>query len=288
MKSEKFNPEAEQVRFRARVKSWLLKSIASLFILFALSVLLTQVSVQSLAAPDVIFSDDFERTGTVIDNGWTVTEPIVGNPRLSTAAVAKALGSKGVLFEGTTETTQASIERIIDTSGYSNVELSYYRGVEGLDEGDSFVVEHEAPAGNAPTSLETIAGVSGSEDDQTPTQVNFPLPSNASLLIRFRLDANAAADKAGVDEIVVTGDLIGEPTPTGELTPTLTPTPTVTPTPTEIEPTPTLTPAPTPAPGEAPSFWSWFRWYMNQVFERQRELFRLIWQRPVDEVVEAQ
>lgn len=263
---------------KSGIKNWLAGSSAVLSALFILFVLLAFVSTQTAAAPDVIFSDNFERSGE-INNNWIVTKPDAGvnNPRLSTAAVAKAAGTtKGVVFEGSSQTTAASIERTIDTSGYSNVEISYYRGLNGLDEGDTFAFEYEAPVGTALVLLESIAGIAGTGDDQNPTQVSFALPSNDSLLIRFRLDADVTGDQAGVDEIVVSGE------PTSGVTPTLTPTLTPTPTPTEgVTPTPTVTIAPTPTITPPPvSYWSWFRQYMDRVFAHMRQTFDRIWSKP--------
>lgn len=243
------------------MKNEKVKSKNLIMISFVLSLLFVYFATQTSAAQGVIFEDNFDRTGTEINNDWVVTEPVAGNPRLSTAGVAKAVGTKGVLFEGSSEAIQAGIERIVDTSAYSSVQISYYRGINGLDEGDSFVAEYETPAnGGSLVEIESIAGASGDTDDQSPTQVTYSLPTDANLLVRFRLDANSASDQAGIDELVISGESVGEPT--------------VTPTP--EEPTPIVEPTPTPTP-EKPSYWEWFREFMKSIFDYQRQMFGRIW-----------
>ncbi|WP_196278907.1 poly(ethylene terephthalate) hydrolase family protein [Catellatospora vulcania] len=96
--------------------------------------------------------------------------------------------------------------------GYSGVTVSYTRAASGLDLGESFTVGYSVDGGSFAT-LESARTATGAVSFNLPASVN-----GRDLRLRFSLDASSILETLTVDNVLVQGDPVGGPSPTGSPT----------------------------------------------------------------------
>ena len=143
------------------------------------------------------FSDDFE-LGTLNAKGWNVS----GTGMLWAASSDNPLGGAHAAEARMTGAGQPSyMEKTIDTTGYQNITLGYYRKLIGIDVADEFAVEWYNGANWA--NLEATGD--GSEDDSDYVYKEFNLSSaannNPNFKIRFMCECRAVSEYCRVDNI---------------------------------------------------------------------------------------
>jgi len=163
--------------------------------LFAFVILMSAVSAVS------VFSDDFS-DGDL--GGWTSSGTwTVGGTNSSAIS---------------TNQENSSLQRIISTLGHENIEISFVRTLDGdWETSDNFSVLWSVD-GSSFTLLENIVGITGS--DGSPGNLGrisktFSLSTGASdkssLTLRFECSTNAADEACILDDVVVSGTEIPEP-----------------------------------------------------------------------------
>jgi hypothetical protein len=145
------------------------------------------------------FSDDFE-LGTLNAKSWSVT----GTGRLWTASTNDAMNGNYIAEAHQTGAGNPSyMEKSIDTTGYQNVTLSYYKKLVGLDVADEFAVEWYDGAGWV--SLESTGA--NSSDDANYTFKTFNISSaadnNPNFKIRFTCECGAVSEYCRLDNITL-------------------------------------------------------------------------------------
>ena len=250
------------------------------FTALALIVFQSAARPTALAAPDVIWSDDFETSNF---SQWTSNDPEWVNSTVGT----EHSGTRKARIEG--EATDSNLYKEVSTAGFENISLSFWYDIQsGWDAGDTVAVEWTADGGIWNT-LETL-----DEGDKTPLETDgdqwvmkqYSLPASAAdnptFAFRFRanLDPDSGStDVFDLDDVMLKGDPIGDeeptPVPTDEPEPTVPPSPTDAPTPTS-EPSPTGVPEPDPDP-ELTTIWDMFRAYIQMAFAFMRDMFGLYW-----------
>lgn len=194
-----------------------------------------------------LFSDSFETDDfsnwDSTDTGWEIT---------STQANS---GNYKAATDGNPDVINASLLKSTSTTGYQNLNFSYWCKV-GNPEADDHILVEWSNDGSLWYQLEDFT--EGNENISSWTQKTYLLPIGASntsnFQFRFRATLNGGDDSFKLDDVLLTGEPIILPTPTPE--PTATPEPTVTPTPkptATLEPTATPTEMPTATPTEIPS-----------------------------------
>ena len=140
------------------------------------------------SGPTVLFSDGFE-SGDFAAGGWNT----VLSPRVKNGAALSGL--KGARVRKST-----SIERAINTSGFTNIELFYSRRSKNYDAGEFLTVEWFN--GATWTTLETVNTTAWSDR-------SFALPAaaanNPGFRIRFSSNANEGKERGDVDDVLVIG-----------------------------------------------------------------------------------
>ena len=177
------------------------KTLNLFILLFLLPILLITPT-----TADTIFSDDFEDgdlagwTLTTVENHWTneATDP--------------QEGSRHAQAQPRNTNEPASVmERIISTSDYENINLSYYRKLIGLDGADEFQVEYNT--GSGWIIIEQTGA--GSVDDLSYEHKNFLMPAsadnNTNYQIKFECTAGAVSEFCRLDNITISGDIIASP-----------------------------------------------------------------------------
>ena len=148
----------------------------------------------------ILFSDDFE-SGSL--SGWTLTK-VSGANNWVNANINSYLGLRHAQSQPMSTTNPASVmERTISTLGYSNIKVSYYRKLVGLDSADEFQVKwYDGSNWNV---LEQTG--SNSANDASYVAKSFALPlsagNNANFKIKFECTAGAVSEICRVDNIVV-------------------------------------------------------------------------------------
>lgn len=165
-----------------------------LWIVIALSIV--GLISESANAADTLFTDNFETSFT----GWTISgtpDWYTGNPKNGT----HSLQLKQV----------EAIQRVIATTGYTNIVVSFALAANGLDN-SSEIMRACYYDGAAWNTLKQIAGGSA-ENDRVLRTYSYALPAiasnNADFRLRFDLTSNNHNNDHGfVDDIIVTGDRI--------------------------------------------------------------------------------
>ncbi len=145
----------------------------------------------------IIFQDDFESCSLVnwilsgIDANWqsVSTDPYQGTCH----AQARPMN---------TNEPASTMEKIIDTTGYTNVKVDYYRKLIGLDIADEFKAEWFDGS-----NWITLEQTPDSTDDASYISKQFTLPSSANnnpnLKIRFECTAGAVSETCNIDDVKV-------------------------------------------------------------------------------------
>ncbi len=152
--------------------------------------------------PIQLLFDDFE-DGNL--EGWTTTAVSGGN-KWQVASVNPYQGTKHAQSQPMSTTTPASIlEKSVSTSGYSNIKLSYYRKLVGLDIADEFKAMWFD--GSTWQVLEQTG--SASANDANYLYKEYSLPSsagNANFKIRFECTSGATSEYCRVDNVKLTSN----------------------------------------------------------------------------------
>jgi len=153
------------------------------------------LSVSASALADTVFSDNFETAFA----GWTIS----GTPDWYTGTPKS--GTHSIQFKGT-----ESMERVISTSGYSGITVSFSLAAYSLDK-TTEVMRARCHDGTGWITLKQIKG-GDPENDGILRAYTYALPASAdnnpNLRLRFDLSANNHNNDYGyVDDVLVTGTL---------------------------------------------------------------------------------
>ncbi|UCD83446.1 MAG: hypothetical protein JSU92_09015, partial [Deltaproteobacteria bacterium] len=159
----------------------------------------TSILVTSDRNPPVeVFSDDFESGGL---GGWTSVGSISVEGRTNDL---DPLSTQNAYFLSTAE-----IWRVIDTTGYGNVQVSYQFATHGLDTDENFIFEISVDGGGAWTVVEAFGadvGESGWQQRNFNISMLYPflgVEDNPQFAIRFRQNANSFLDASDLDNVGV-------------------------------------------------------------------------------------
>lgn len=207
-----------------------IRPLGKLSIILAIAAVVIQ-PFSVLGAPRVgavatsLFSDSFE--SAIEFDGWTAGanwDVINSNAQD---------GNKRADYIGSTDNIGAELTQTVDTTGYENVELSFYYKRDGLDTAEYGKVSYAV--NGTEYELATYEGAPGDTDtDAEWKQARLSLPEAANqtdVTIVFRGNADADNDKFKIDNVVLSADEITVPAdktaPTSELvdpgTPTINP-----------------------------------------------------------------
>ncbi len=175
------------------------KKISLFFILFGMFFI-------SLVGATTIFSDDFE-DGGIAD--WNLTA-VSGANNWTASSTNPFNGLWHAQSQPQSTTEPASVmEMNVSTQGFNNINFSYYRRLIALDAADEFQVEWFN--GTSWIVLEQTGGASA--DDASYLLRSFNLSNvgnnNSNLRIKFECTAGAVSEFCRVDNVTITGDLIG-------------------------------------------------------------------------------
>jgi len=138
--------------------------------------------------PAIPWSEDFE-SGNL--NNWTTT----GSPSASNQV--ENTGTYGAKLPST-----SSIERAIDTTGFTSIHVKYYRMTNAFDAGEYIYTEwFDGNNWNELESVQTASYGDGLQDKTCGAGAN----NNSAFKVRFRTNANKANEYGGVDDIEITG-----------------------------------------------------------------------------------
>ena len=167
----------------------------------------------SNALPLTLFSSIFDRGFTCPNNYFWYDYAAAPSCAVFSGTFTVGVGgTQGMLLEGGTGinpddgavTIDADDNAVIKIFGYSKIRVQYSRATEGLSDlalGDKFVTEYSFDGVTFQT-LETVTGT----NPHTPVSFDIDNPGGLKqyLVLRFHVDGNDAADKAGVDDVLVT------------------------------------------------------------------------------------
>ena len=146
-----------------------------------------------------LFRDDFE-SGTLTAGGWTID----GSAEI--AGEGKYEGQYGARIKW-----GGDLSKSLDTNGYSNIAVSYVRKTSELVGAEKLIVEWSADGGTTWTMLETTQQTNWAEKV-------FNLPSSAdnnpNFILRFNVESNRNAEKALIDNVVITSNASRASNPT--------------------------------------------------------------------------
>ena len=143
------------------------------------------------APPALPWSEGFESGN--LDN-WTTS----GTAEASTKT--DNTGAYGVKLPGV-----SSIERAIDTTGFTSIHVKYYRMTVGFDAGEYIYVEwYDGADWTELESIEDAVYGDGLQDKTCGAGAN----DNASFKVRFRTNASKTNEYGGVDDIEITGSAL--------------------------------------------------------------------------------
>lgn len=162
------------------------------------------------AAGTVLFTDSFENEPAFSSPTWTA------DSQWGTTGSNAYTGSRKARVLGHASSTD-TLETTIDTSDYENISLAFWYKLDGLDVGDSVVVEwFDGSVWNEVVSLD---GQSGDGDDSVDWIVSSStLPAGAAdkanFAIRFTSNLDTGSDQFLLDDVTVEGDEISAPVDT--------------------------------------------------------------------------
>jgi hypothetical protein len=154
----------------------------------------------------VIFNDGFE-SGSL--NGWNLTTNSYTNITWNTSQMDPFSGIWHAESQPLDNHVAASnMERVMDTTGYTNISFSYYRKLVGLDGSDYWRVKWFD--GVNWYTLEDNNGSALNDVNYTLRSFNLPVASwnNYNLKIRFECSVNAMSEYCRIDDVKIEGDSI--------------------------------------------------------------------------------
>ena len=179
-------------------------------------------TLQSSQAVDTIFFDDFDDGYA----GWATSGNVASDNSPAIGANSARLKKDGQIW------------RTIDTSGYTNIAVTWTMAAGALENNEYCYAEINTGSG-----WSVIASLTNGQDNNTfysgTVNLSSAADNNPNFQIRYRVVGNALGDYCYAEDTTITGTFGSIPTST----PTLTPQPTATPG------GPTPTPSPTPDPG---------------------------------------
>ncbi len=155
-----------------------------------------------VVGPIEIFFDGFE-SGI---NGWSLTAVSGGN-KWTASTTNPYQGSYHAQSNPMSTSEPASVmEKAVSTSGYSNIKLSYYRRLIGLDIADEFKVKWFD--GTSWNILEQTGSSSANDAGYAFKEYNLPSSANnnANFKIRFECTAGAVSEFCRVDNVKLTSN----------------------------------------------------------------------------------
>ncbi len=170
------------------------------------------LAVASLAGSSGNFFEGFE-SNSFSTNNWTLNSSN-GASNWSIVTTDAYAGTYHAQAQPLYTTEPASVMQVnIDTSNYTNITLSYYRRLVGIDVADEFKVKWWN--GTNWTIVEETLG--NSANDGSYVFKNFSLNGNASnkssFMIKFECTAGATSEYCRVDNIQVNGSSMIPPVP---------------------------------------------------------------------------
>ncbi len=155
----------------------------------------TKSNYVTASSATAIYSESFESQFA----GWVST----GTPDWFTGTPKNGTHDIQLLGGGTAE----SISRIINTNGYTGIQVSFYMAGKSLDSTSEYI-SASWYSGSTWTELKRIKG-GDSDADGTLRQYSYSLPSgadnNANFQLKFNIVGSATDDYGYVDDIVVSG-----------------------------------------------------------------------------------
>ncbi|UCD85316.1 MAG: hypothetical protein JSU92_03740, partial [Deltaproteobacteria bacterium] len=152
-------------------------------------------------APAGVFSDDFESGGLIV-GGWTSAGTVSVENRINTLDPGSSWNAYFL--------AAGEIWRVIDTTGYGNVQVSYQFATHNLEVGENFIFEISVNGGGAWTVVEAFgagAGETGWQQRDFNLSMLYPflgVEDNPNFAIRFRQNGNSIADDASdLDNVAV-------------------------------------------------------------------------------------
>ncbi len=143
--------------------------------------------------PVQVFADNFE-SGNL--SQWS---PLIGAPTVTSTPTDVISGTFSAWFSSV---GAEGVRKTVNTSGLTNVTLSYKRRSRSMEATDSFTVRWSTNGGSSWTNLEVVTGTYGI------TTRSFALPAASSLLLSFEATlSSATGDHAFLDDVVVSGDM---------------------------------------------------------------------------------
>ncbi|MEK6850118.1 MAG: BPL-N domain-containing protein [Nanoarchaeota archaeon] len=147
-----------------------------------------------------LFYDDFE-SGSL--TGWIFTKSSGANNWVN-VNLNPYQGLRHAQSQPMSTTNPASLmEKMMSTSGYSNIKLSYYRRLVGLDSADEFQAKWFD--GSIWNILEQTGGNSANDASYVFKQFNLPssADNNVNFKIKFECTAGAVSEFCRVDDVKV-------------------------------------------------------------------------------------
>ena len=163
--------------------------VAVMFIILALGT--------SLVAADTLFSDDFE-SGDL--SQWT----IIDNPTITNDSNYVNTGTYAVILNGGADPDDVIISTTIDSTGYGNVALEYYRLLESLESDNGFVAQYSIDGGSNWIELEDVYDTGLSPFTKKIWNLPSGASENSNLKIQFHVYGGADNDLASLDDVLVT------------------------------------------------------------------------------------
>ncbi|UCD85447.1 MAG: hypothetical protein JSU92_04440, partial [Deltaproteobacteria bacterium] len=146
--------------------------------------------------------DDFEGCATPADCGWTQE---TGNEFISLCDI---LIGPGPTTNYACLRQNGGISKLVDTSGYRNIQITYQVYTENLVTGN-FGLEVSTDGGFSwiPVTSSTLSGNNPwTAEGFNLSSINDDVENNPQFTIRFAQDATGLAEYSAVDDVVVTGD----------------------------------------------------------------------------------
>ena len=144
-------------------------SLFNIGILSVLSIFAVFSVVGFAASPPLLFNDTFEASSSINTTRWTVNSTV----SITTIVTLVHSGIRAVLFNGS-GADDALLTANVNTVGYSNITLSYWRRAVELEAGESFDVQYSVDGGSSWTTIESVGG----NTSYAQTIFSFPASSN--------------------------------------------------------------------------------------------------------------
>ncbi|WOH38725.1 hypothetical protein RI844_05785 [Thalassotalea fonticola] len=154
------------------------------------SLFLISASTTATAGQVILFNDDFE-SGDFVSGGWSV----IGDKVSVTSSAAYNDSAFGVKSQ-----RGADFEKVINTAGYSELDIRYVRKTENLTGAENLQVEWSYDGTNWTVLENTQAS------DWEAESFSVPTDAGDQFHLRFNLNSNKRSERAFVDDVEIIGD----------------------------------------------------------------------------------